>query len=177
MYPVLRLITELAIAVRKPKIALDDVHVSHHRCWPHDVDFNMEMNNGRILTIYDLGRIPAAARAGLLGVMRRNKWGFAMAGASVRYRRRLRPFESFTMHTQCVGRDARFFYVTQSMWKKNGEAASNILYRSALTNHDGIVDPQLAMNAFGNPDWDPPLPEWVQNWIDAESARPWPPAP
>ena len=174
MYPVLRLMTELAIATSKPRIRIDEPHVSYHRCWPWDVDFNFEMNNGRILTIYDLGRIPAAARAGLLGIMRRRKWGFAMAGASVRYRRRLRTFERFEMHTRCIGRDARFIYIEQSMWAGD-EAKSNILYRSAMTNRDGIVPTQEVADALDAPDWNPVLPDWVRNWIAAEDTRPWPP--
>lgn len=177
MYPVLRLIKEMVRArYFQPAIPLDALHVSHHICWPHDVDFNLEMNNGRILTIYDLGRIPAAARAGLFPVMRANRWGFAMAGASVRYRKRLRPFDRFTMHTRCVGRDARFFYVVQTMWRR-GEAASHILYRSAMTSRKGIVPTDQVAAALGTPDWNPDLPDWIHNWITAEATRPWPPEP
>ncbi len=175
MYPVIRLGLELALAARAPKLGIDEVHVSHHRCWPWDVDFQFEMNNGRVLTLYDLGRIPAALRMGLLGVMRRRRWGFAMAGASVRYRRRIRTFERFRQTTQVVGRDARFVYVVQSMWKMDGEAASNILYRCALVGKGGMVPTQEVSEAFGVPDWSPALPAWVQAWIDAEDQRVWPP--
>lgn len=174
MYPVLRMIIEFGIASRMPDIPFDGVHVSTHRCWPQDIDFNMEMNNGRILTIYDLGRIPMAYRAGLLGPMRRNGWSFAMAGASVRYRRRLRLFDRFTMRTQCVGRDERFFYVEQSMWMGD-TTTSQIVYRSVMSSRQGIVPTQEVVTALGDPDWNPVMPEWIQNWIAAENTRPWPP--
>ncbi len=175
MYPVLRLAYELYLASRAPGMALDEVHESSHRCWPWDVDFQLEMNNGRILTLYDLGRIPAALRVGLLGAMRKRKWSFAMAGASVRYRRRLRTFEPFTMTTQLVARDERFFYIVQTMWKRNGEAASNILYRSVMVDKNGMVPCQVLLDELGCPDWNPEMPAWIQGWIDAEDARPWPP--
>ncbi len=174
MYPLIRLITELALVSRKPKIPLDGVHVSHHRCWPQDLDFFLEMNHGRILTIYDLGRIPGAQRTGILPVLRKNGWGFTMAGASVRYRKRITCFQKFTMHTQAIGRDDRFFYVAQSIWI-NGEAAGNILYRSAVTGNGKMVPPQTVLDAYGTPDWNPTLPAWVTNWIEAEATRPWPP--
>lgn len=175
MYPVFRLSYEMFLASRAPAMALDDVHVSHHRCWPWDVDFQLEMNNGRILTLYDLGRIPAALRVGLIGVMRKRRWSFAMAGASVRYRRRLRTFERFTMTTKLVARDERFFYIVQTMWKQNGEAASNILYRSVMVGKDGMVPCAELLKEMGRSDWNPDVPGWIQAWIDAEDTRPWPP--
>lgn len=174
MFPFIRLTKEVLLARRQPKLDFDGVHVSHHICWPVDLDFYLEMNNGRVLTLYDLGRIPLAYRVGLLRVMRKKGWGFTMAGASVRYRRRIRGFDRFTMRSRCVGRDTRFFYIEQTMLRGN-EAASNILYRSALVDSNGIVETQRVAEAMGRPDWNPPLPDWVQNWTEAEATRPWPP--
>lgn len=175
MYPMMRLVTEGLIAVTKPKIALDGVHESHHRCWPWDIDFNFEMNNGRILTIYDLGRVPLAIRVGLAGVMWRNKWGFAVAGTSIRYRRRIGPFERFTLKSRAVGRDDKFVYITQTMLKRDGEAASSALLRTAIVKKGKIVPTQEVADAAGQPDWAPELPDWVAAWIAADGTRPWPP--
>ena len=175
MYPILRLSLEMFLVRNAPKLELDQTHNSYHRCWPWDVDFQFEMNNGRVLTLYDLGRIPAAYRAGLIRVMRERKWSFAMAGACVRYRRRITTFERFRQTTKVVGRDDRFTYIVQSMWKRDGEAASNILYRAAMVGKNGIVPTNDVAAALGQPDWNPKLPDWVQNWIDAEDTRPWPP--
>jgi len=171
----MRLAYHLALATRQPPLAIDDVHESFHYCSPLDVDFQFEMNNGRVLTIYDLGRIPMALRLGLLKVMRQKGWGFAMAGASVRYRRRVTAFERIRMTSRAVGRDARFIYIEQTMWKRDGEAASNILYRSAITSKKGIVPTEDVGQALGIPEWDPPLPDWAANWIEAEDSRLWPP--
>lgn len=174
MYPVLRLAKEMFRARNMPRLDRNGTHVSHHICWPIDLDFNLEMNNGRVLTIYDIGRIPLAMRVGLLSVMMKRKWGFAMAGASVRYRRRIRLFDKFEVHSRTVARDDKFFYIEQTVWKK-GEAASNILYRAAVTDKNGIVPTQTVAEAMGEPDWDPEPPKWVANWIEAEATRPWPP--
>ena len=174
MYPVLRLAKEMVRARFMPPLPLDGTHVSHHMCWPIDLDFNFEMNNGRVLSVYDIGRIPLALRMGLLKVMMKNGWGFAMAGASVRYRKRIRVFDRFEVHSRAVGKDDKFFYIEQTVWKK-GEAASNIIYRSAITNKNGIVATDLVGEAMGRPDWDPDPPDWVKNWIEAENTRDWPP--
>jgi acyl-CoA thioesterase FadM len=100
MYPIFRFAKEMLAVRRAPALGPFGVHVSHHRCWPWDLDPWMELNNGRTLTLYDLGRIPAAARTGLVGAMRRNGWGMTVAGAAVRYRRRIRVFRRFQMRSR-----------------------------------------------------------------------------
>ncbi|MEL7259020.1 MAG: acyl-CoA thioesterase, partial [Pseudomonadota bacterium] len=133
------------------------------------------LNNGRTLTLYDLGRIPFAIRSGLVKVMRKNKWGLTMAGASVRYRQRIKMFETVEMRSRTVFWDERFMYVEQSMWKKNGECANHIVYRAAVTGRDGIVEPANVAEAMGIEPQPPIAPDWVTAWIAADQVRPWPP--
>jgi acyl-CoA thioesterase FadM len=174
MYPIARLTKEIFKFRNAPKLAIDDVHISTHICWPIDIDIFGELNNGRTLTLYDLGRLVMGKRTGMMTVVRKNGWGMTMAGASVRYRRRVKMFQKFTMKTSALGRDDKFMYLNQTMWSK-GEATSSILYRSAVTDKNGIVPTQLVADALGYPDWNPDLPEWVTNWIKAEDTRTWPP--
>lgn len=177
MYPIIRLAKELFKFRNAPALALSDQHVSHHICWPWDIDLWVELNNGRTLTLYDLGRIPMGKRAGLLDALKRNGWGLTVAGVSVRYRRRIRPFERFEIRSRLAGWDNRFFYIDQSIWKTSGECANQALYRSAVTGPDGIVSPDKVVRAMGFEPDAAALPEWIQNWITAEATRPWPPEP
>jgi acyl-CoA thioesterase FadM len=174
MYPFIRLATELVLSRSLPPLGLTGTHVSHHTCLPWDIDPWRELNNGRTLTLYDLGRIPHGRRIGLEAALRANRWGMAVAGASVRYRRRIRAFDRVEMHTRGLGWDARFLYIEQSLWKR-GEAANHILIRSAITSAEGIVDPARLARALGADGQSPPLPHWVTTWIEAEGERPWPP--
>lgn len=174
MYPFLRLAFQLAVSRAQVPLGPFDTHVSHHRCWPWDLDMFLELNNGRTLTIYDLGRIPAARRAGLIRVLRQNRWGMTMAGASVRYRARIAMFDKLEMHSRLVGWDARFFYLEQSLWR-GGACCNQIVYRSAITDRNGIVPADRLMAAMGVAGPSPVMPEWVQAWIAAEATRPWPP--
>lgn len=175
MYPFIRLIKEFAVHRNAAALGLLDTHVSHHVCWPWDLDPWRELNNGRSLTLYDLGRLPLVKRTGLAGVIRAHGWGMTMAGASVRWRRRTRVFERLEMRSRCVGWDARFFYIEQTMWDAE-VAKSSILYRVAVTGRDGIVTPDRVMAAFPGPVPQPDLPAHVVAWIAAEAERPWPPA-
>jgi acyl-CoA thioesterase FadM len=176
MYPVIRFAKALVLSRKALPLGLGQTHVSHHRCWPWDLDIWMELNNGRTLTLYDLGRIPLAQRSGLLTLLRRERWGLTMAGAVVRYRRRVRAFDRIEMRSRLIGWDARFMYLEQSMWKANGDCASHAVYRGAVTDRSGIVPTERVLAAMGtDPAAAPTLPEWVRDWLLAEDKRPWPP--
>lgn len=174
MYPFFRLAKELVTTRKASPLKLAQAHVSHHICWPWDLDFWMELNNGRTLTLYDLGRIPLARRVGLIGAIKRRSWGLTVAGATVRYRRRITAFSRIEMRSRAIGWDTRFLYVEQSMWRA-GECTNHALYRMAVVGPKGIVDPAEVAQEMGFGPESPPLPQWVQEWIRAETHRPWPP--
>ncbi len=175
MYPVFRLLSE-TLKHRNRTLALSEPHVSDHICWPWDLDPWMELNNGRTLTLFDLGRIPLSQRLGIVRALRDNGWGMTVAGIHVRYRRRVRMFHRVQMFSRLIGWDARFMYVEQAMWRR-GEALNHILARLTATDARGILPPDRLVAAMGYPDTpSPELPAWAQAWIAAETARPWPPS-
>lgn len=175
MYPFLRMAKEIWTNRNAPPLGVTQAHASRHICWPWDLDIWVELNNGRTLTLYDLGRIPLVMRIGLGRAMRRQGWGITVAGSSVRYRRRVRMFDRVEMVSRCIGWDARFFYMEQGMWRA-GDCASHMLLRLAITSQSGIVPPAEVLAAMGQPAESPDLPGWVSAWIAADAERPWPPA-
>lgn len=179
MYPYARMFKELFKFRNAPKLGVFDTHISHHICWPWDIDPWMELNNGRTLTLYDLGRIPLGQRMGLHKVLKEKGWGLAVAGNTTRYRRRVKMFHRVEMRTRIIGWDAKFLYIEQSMWR-GAECTSHILIRSAVTGagergKGGIVPPAEMARSFGLSPESPALPDWVQAWIAADAMRPWPP--
>lgn len=172
MYPIIRMAKELVMNRKAAKLSLTDTHVSRHMCLPWDIDLWAELNNGRTLTIYDLGRIPLAQRTGLIKVLRRKRWGLTVAGVSVRYRRRIRMFDVIEMRSRLVGWDNRFVYLDQSMWRTDGVCANQALYRTAVTGPEGIIPPTEVAAALGAEPTSPPLPDSIRAWIAAEDQRP-----
>ncbi len=175
MYPFLRLWRIFREARRLPKAAdpgeIGEITI---RIWPWDIDPFMELNNGRTLTLMDLGRFSSGARIGLMEVLRRRKWGLAVAGASVRWRKRVTVFQKATIRSRLVGWEGRWFYITQSMWV-NGQPVSSALLRTAVTSKNGAVEGPEVLKELGFPSWQPEMPAWVRAWIEAEELRPWPP--
>ncbi|MGD8539920.1 MAG: acyl-CoA thioesterase [Candidatus Aminicenantes bacterium] len=137
-----------------------------------DIDFYPELNNGRHLTMMDMGRIDLAARTRLLRIVHKKKWGLAVSGASVRFRHRLKAFQSFRLYTRIVAIDERWFYFHQSTVRK-GKTHSSALVRAAITSKEGLVPVKDVLDAVGMSDWDPGIPEWVRAWKEAEELRPW----
>ncbi|SES06358.1 Thioesterase-like superfamily protein [Tranquillimonas rosea] len=174
MYPVARLAKEAFVHRKAPTLGLFETHVSHHLCWPHDIDVWMELNNGRTLTLYDLGRLVLFRRIGLVDLMRRERWAGTVAGASVRYRRRVRMFDRIEMRSRLIGWDERFFYLEQGMWVR-GICTSHVLLRTAVTDRTGMLPTARVAEVAGMPPDSPALPEWVHAWGAADATRPWPP--
>lgn len=178
MYPFIRLAYQFWLHRKSAPLALTETHVSHHYCLPWDLDLWRELNNGRTLTLFDMGRLPLAKRVGLIETLKRERWALTMAGVVVRYRKRVRMFDKVEMRSRAIGWDDKFVYLEQAMFLKNGECANHAIYRSAVTDRNGIVRPPRLMAAMGvdTSVQSPDLPDWVQTWVTAEDTRPWPPA-
>lgn len=178
MFPFLRLAKEMIRTRRMAPLANPtDTHLTQIMCLPWDLDMFLELNNGRTLSLFDIGRLGMGQRSGMMRVLRKERLSMTMAGSSVRYRRRVHVFERVTIRSRFVCFDARFFYIEQSMWKRNGECANHVLYRAAVTDRQGIVPPERVAQALSGDPISPPMPDWIANWCKAEATRPWPPMP
>lgn len=174
MYPILRLALERHRARRLPPLGPGEMHVTRTRCWPLDLDPWMELNNGRTLSLFDLGRVALGERSGLPAALARHGWRLSVAGSSVRYRRRVVAFDRLEIRSAILGCDRRFFYVHQAMLRE-GEPTSSVLIRSTISGPGGIVPTDAVRAALGWSGWNPALPPWVAAWAEADALRPWPP--
>ncbi|MDD8024505.1 MAG: acyl-CoA thioesterase [Paracoccaceae bacterium] len=173
MYPIIRM-AKAILANRKAPMGILDTHVSQHIAWPWDIDPWKDLNNGRTLTLFDLGRIGLAQRSGLNTTLMRNRWGIVVAGNTTRYRKRITMLQRFEMRTRCIGWDTRFVYMEQAMWRGD-DCCNHILLRGAVTSKAGIVPPEQVIAAMGCDTTSPALPDWVAHWVAADHQRPWPP--
>lgn len=174
MYPYIRMAKEMWKFRRAPRLSILEPHVSSHRIWPWDLDPWRELNNGRTLTLFDLGRIPMSLRMGFDRVAKANGWGITVAGNSTRYRRRVTVFQKLTQVSRILGWDDRFVYLEQSFWR-GGDCTASMLLRSAFIRKGGMVPPHEVLTALGQPLQSPDLPDWVKAWIAGDAARTWPP--
>ncbi len=173
MYPVLRAARQAFVHRNGPPMGLFDTHSGRHVVWPVDIDPWRELNNGRTLTLYDLGRVAVLQRTGLFAAMRGRGWAGTVAGATVRYRRRVQMFHRVEMRSRILGWDAKFLYMEQAMLRER-TCTSHALFRIAVTDRTRLVPTAEVAPALGAGD-SPALPDWVRAWSEAEDRRPWPP--
>ncbi len=174
MYPLFRLFGKLYEARRKGPLGLFEPHETEIRIWPWDLDPWRELNNGRTLTLFDLGRVPMSIRVGFGEVAKTRGWGMTVAGTNTRYRKRLTLFQKVTCVSRVIGWDDRFGYIEQSFWR-GGDCTSHMLLRYAFVSKAGLVTPAEVIAALGHDPQSPPLPDWITVWIEADASRPWPP--
>jgi acyl-CoA thioesterase FadM len=174
MYPFVRLAKEIVLNRRRGPLALGEAHVTQLRAWPFDIDPFLDLNNGRILTLMDLGRMGYFVRMGVPRTLKKRGWYGTVAGSAVRYRRRITSMQKLELRTKLIGWDDRFIYFDQAFWRA-GECCAHAVIRTAITTGRGFVPTAEVAAAMGFAEESPPLPAWVAAWDAAESDRPWPP--
>ncbi|MEW6672400.1 MAG: thioesterase family protein [Thermodesulfobacteriota bacterium] len=157
----------------RPGLQIDGESILHLRAGFSDVDLYPEVNNGRHLTLMDLGRFDLAVRTGLIGLARRKNWGLVVGGASIRYRRKIPFFRKFTLTTRLLGHDGRWFYFQQTTTRAQ-KICSAALIKAGIRSMAGLVPAGEVIKEMGIENWSAELPDWVKAWIAAEGKRPWP---
>ena len=125
MYPYLRLASLFfrgIFAKKKPFQPLETQTWSF-RPGIGDIDVYLEINNGRHFVFFDLARYDLAIRMGLYKWVRKTKSAFVVAGSSIRYMHRVKPWRKSKVKTKLVGMDEHFFTFT----KKFGKETKNVL--------------------------------------------------
>ena len=166
---IFRLILVLLGARRGPRLGPLDESVLHARVLPTDLDLNLHLNNGRALTLMDLGRVDLMLRMGVVGELRRRRWNPVVASLTVRFRRSLGLWQRFGIHTRLVCWDARWFYMEQR-FVRNGDEVARAIVKAAFIGPGGRVLPQQLVDASPWPMASPPMPEGIRMWVEAEEA-------
>ena len=178
MYPYLRYtksIVDAFITNKKAQpLAFEQVSEVTVRCSITDIDPMFEMNNGRVLTVYDIGRTDFIIRTGLAKQLLKNRWGMVVAGSTIQYRKRIRLFDKVTINTQLVGIDERWLYLEHSMWVK-GKPCSSVLLRTGVTKGGKVIETAKVLKALGESNLVMSPEPWVQEWIASNKDHRWPP--
>ena len=154
-----RLIWLLATAWRHPVAGMLDETRLMLRVWPNDLDTNIHMNNGRYLTVMDLGRVDLIVRTGMWRIVRRRRWHPVLGGARITYRRPLGPFQSYALTTRVMGWDEKWIYMEQRFEVDGALHARAVVKSLFLEGRDKVPTAEIA-RVMG---YDGPSPE-----MDAE---------
>ena len=160
------------IALRRKKrgpLGLLDESVVRFRVWPNDIDVNLHLNNGRYLTIMDLGRFDLVGRNGMFEVALANRWTPLVGTAILHYFRPIQPFASYDLRTRLVCWDDKWFWVNHR-FELEGQLMATGAIRGLFRGRDGNVPPRRLLEMSGLPVDSPPPPDWVERWKAADSS-------
>lgn len=171
----LRLLWYLLRARFRPPVALP--HGTSRltfRVMPHDLDTSLHMNNGRYLTLMDLGRLDVMVASGLWRAVLRHKWTPVASAVKIRYRRELRLFERFHIDTRILAWDAQTVVMEQQFLfakgAKAGQIAAHALFKGGLYDRAGkrFVPVAQLMQETGVAGDSPPLTPEVEAFLRAD---------
>lgn len=143
---------------------------------PNDLDVNLHMNNGRYLTVMDLGRLDLFVRGGMISAIRGAGWKPVLSAAKIRYRRELRLWRLFRVETRVLFWEETTFVMEHRVISR-GRDGADIVAAIAL-NRGGLYDPRArrfvpVARLFAAMNIDavsPPASDEVRAFLDAEAA-------
>ena len=168
---IFRLLRVFVSALFKPRIGLYDSSELSFRVLPTDLDLNLHMTNARYLSIMDLGRTDLMIRAGLLGLVRRNRWLPVVGSIDIRFRHSLHPFQRFSLKTRLLCWDEKWLYMEQRLESDKGVHAIATV-RGLFRSRGGSVPSRVLLEGMGHRGESPPFPTQVLCLLAWEEAVP-----
>jgi acyl-CoA thioesterase FadM len=168
-YVYLRLVWTLVRSCWRPRLDPLAKVSTPLRVYPNDLDGNLHLNNGRYLTLMDIGRFDLTLRTGLMRAMLKNRWYPVLAGAVIRFRRPLNPFDRFMMTTQIVWWDERWLFLEQR-FEKDGELCARAMVKAVFRRGKRSLPTAELLAGLGKADAAaPPKPTAIDSWQAADA--------
>jgi len=149
---------------RRP-IAPMGTTVVYMRAWPLDLDFNRHVTNGRYFTLADIGRLDYVFRSGAFRIALRHKAIPIVGDVWGKFRKELKLFEAFEIHTRVLGWDEKWT-VMEHLFVRNGKILGVVYMRGLFRTRNGTLAPKVLANGMGTQLESPDLPDWVKGWSD-----------
>lgn len=137
------------------------------RVLPTDLDVLRHMNNGKYLTIMDLGRVDLMQRSGMWEQINRRGWYPVVAGQTITYRRSLRLGQRFELDTRVVAFDDRWIFLEQTFRRGDVVHAQAVVRARFLRRTGGSVEHEELESVVGTFPHDLESPDWLRDWTES----------
>lgn len=163
MFPWFRLFRVGLSLIGKSQVDLPATTRVGLRVWPNDMDFNLHVNYGRYLALASIGSMHWFVRTGVFGIARQRKAFPVVGDAIAKFRRDLRVFQTFEIHTRLIGWDRKWAFM-EYRFVRNGRVIGVVAIRGVFKNRDGPVDPQVILAGLASSAPSPELPVWAKRF-------------
>jgi acyl-CoA thioesterase FadM len=144
-----------------------DESVLDFRVWPTDLDVNLHMNNGRYLTIMDLGRVDLMLRTGLGRMALKRKWSPLVGSATIRFRQSLNPLQRYRLKSRILCWDDKWFFIEQRFVRQN-ELVAVGLVKGLLRGRSGNIPTAEVLRSLDLRIASPEIPPSIRIWLESE---------
>ncbi|MDH4392515.1 MAG: acyl-CoA thioesterase [Aquabacterium sp.] len=170
----LRLIWVFVRALFRSKLQMSDTIELKLCVLPNDLDANLHMNNGRFMTVLDLGIVEAVVRSGFFRTIRSMGGALMAGGVLMTFRRQLKPFARYTLRMRYLGCDPYWHVFEFVFIHPNGTAAAKGLVKgTGVRKRHGIITTPLMWaqyaKLFGEEPRPPELPDYAVRWLALEA--------
>lgn len=139
---------------------------------PTDIDILRHMNNGRYLSLFDLGRWDLLIRTGLLDAMTERGWYAVVSSETVTFRKSLQLWQRFDVESRFVGHDDKAVFLEHRA-VVDGEIYARVIVRSRMLRRTGgTVSNEELFAAVGRPEGVSEIDPWVHDWAAASALPP-----
>ena len=121
---------------RRSRLSIWDTSHVTFRVNPADLDVQRHMNNGRYLTLMDLGRMDLMLRSRFWQRISARGWYPVVAGQSITYRRSLLLWQRFDLASRVIGHDERWIYMEQ-VFRRDGTVVADAIVRARFLRRTG----------------------------------------
>ena len=137
------------------------------RVWPNDLDLNIHVNNGRYLTLMDLGRMDLMFRSGAFKLWIKDGLQPLIGFSMCRHFKALTVFQKFTLRTVLIGWDEKWIYFEQR-FESGGKLYALGVVKGLMAGKEGPIPTSQLMGTLGVSGPSPALPAYVQDWLKSE---------
>lgn len=139
---------------------------------PTDLDILGHMNNGRYLSLMDLGRWDLLVRTGLMGAMRTHGWYAVVSSETVTFRKSLEAWQRFDLESRLIGHDEKAVYL-EHRCTVDGEIYARAIVRARMMKRSGgTLSHEEMFAAVGRPEGIPDVADWIHEWAAASALPP-----
>ncbi len=163
VFPWLRLIRVGLTLLGGPRVDLLATTRITLRVWPNDLDINFHVNNGRYLALADISRMHWFVSTGVLTIARQQNSFPVVGDAIAKFRRELKAFQTFEIHTRLVGWDHKWGFL-EHRFVRGQRVIGVVAIRGIFKGPNGPLDPGTLLDGLAHASPSPQLPEWVNHF-------------
>ena len=154
---------------REGRIGPTAVGVIRLTTLPTDLDVLRHMNNGRYLSLFDLGRWDLLIRTGMADAMRRYGWYAVVSSETITFRKSLNPWQRFDVESRLIGHDEKAIYMEHRA-VVTGEVYARVIVRARMMKRSGgTLSHEELFGAIGRPEGIPDVEPWMHDWAAASA--------